>query len=185
LEKRKFIAELSAELVACQERINQTLLRQKSDWYTQPIHPKGWTPLEVLNHIQLMNEYYIDWIIGCLKKAGPGSDTIRLSFIEKEVSNILSGKNKFLGKVKLPSPKAFKPRRSNDSWDIGATLEEFNDQLELIVSLLNQSEKFDLSKTVIPLPFFKLLQISPAGAFKIMVSHLKRHFKQIPFDQLS
>ena len=182
MEKRKFIAEQSAEIKACQEQINKLLMRAESDWFTTPIRPKGWSPLEVLNHLQLANEYYIDCIIGYFKSAERSDSDIHLSFWDKQISSIINGNHPLVGKLKLPSPKMFKPRRSNESWDISASLEEFNDQLELILNLLHQSENFDLSKSVIPVPFFKLLQITPAGAFNIMVCHLRRHFKQIPFE---
>ena len=78
-------------------------------------------------------------------------------------------------KSKLKAPKAFQPAASSVATDI---VDRFIANQERIIELMRASDKLDLEKTIITSPAASFVTYSLFNAYKIVVTHERRHFRQ-------
>lgn len=179
MEKQEFIESITQEINTCQEKIKLILSKSNEQWLKTPIQENKWSPLELLIHVHLVNDYYLDHIIGKLKRTEPSNTEVQFSFLDRQLTRILESSHPIFGKFPLKTPRKFVPRRSNDVWDVTSTIQGFNDQLELFKTVLKKTDGYAISDRVISLPFFTLGKITIGGAFVVMLAHMKRHLSQI------
>lgn len=78
-------------------------------------------------------------------------------------------------KNKLKAPKVFRPTTSK----VGAGIvEKFVDNQDQVINLMQRSENLDLEKTIVTSPVASFITYSLFNAFKIVVTHERRHFRQ-------
>lgn len=78
-------------------------------------------------------------------------------------------------KGKLKAPKVFRPAASSVSADV---VDRFVANQERIIELMRRSEKLDPEKTIITSPAARFVTYSLFNAYKIVVTHERRHFRQ-------
>ncbi len=76
---------------------------------------------------------------------------------------------------KSNAPKVFRPTRSRISGDV---VERFTAQQAEAARLMEQSAELDLEKTIVTSPVARFVTYSMLDAFKILVNHERRHFRQ-------
>ena len=76
---------------------------------------------------------------------------------------------------KRKAPGVFRPARS----EVGAKIiEEFAENQKRAISLIKATENLNLAKTIITSPVAKFVTYSLQDAYKIIVTHERRHFQQ-------
>lgn len=78
-------------------------------------------------------------------------------------------------KTKLKAPKVFRPVASNVNADI---VERFVLNQQKVIAVMEASDKLDLEKTIITSPVAPVVVYSLWNAYKIVVTHERRHFRQ-------
>jgi hypothetical protein len=78
-------------------------------------------------------------------------------------------------KNKLKAPKIFRPAAS--SVDAGI-VEKFVENQRKLIDLMHRSENLDLAKTIVTSPVASFVTYSLFDAYKIVVTHERRHFRQ-------
>jgi hypothetical protein len=78
-------------------------------------------------------------------------------------------------KSKAKAPKAFQPASSSVAADV---VDRFVANQERIIELMRASDKLDLEKTIITSPAASFVTYSLFNAYKIVVTHERRHFRQ-------
>ncbi len=78
-------------------------------------------------------------------------------------------------KNKLKAPKVFQPAKSNVGADV---VERFIANQERVIELMRASDKLDLEKTIVTSPAARFVTYSLFNAYKIVVTHERRHFRQ-------
>ncbi len=78
-------------------------------------------------------------------------------------------------KSKIKAPKVFRPTASSVSADV---VERFAENQQKVIDLMQASAKLDLEKTIITSPVAPFIVYSLFNAFKIVVTHERRHFRQ-------
>lgn len=78
-------------------------------------------------------------------------------------------------KSKGKAPKVFRPIASNVSADV---VERFVANQQKIIELMKASDKLDLEKTIVTSPAASFVTYSLFNAYKIVVTHERRHFRQ-------
>jgi hypothetical protein len=78
-------------------------------------------------------------------------------------------------KGKLKAPKVFRPAASTVSADV---VDRFVANQQKVIKLMEGSGKLDLEKTIITSPAASFVTYSLFNAYKIIVTHERRHFRQ-------
>lgn len=78
-------------------------------------------------------------------------------------------------KTKLTAPKIFRPIMSNVDAHV---VEKFVENQAEIIALMEKSERLDLEKTIVTSPVASFITYSLFNAYKIVVTHERRHFRQ-------
>jgi hypothetical protein len=78
-------------------------------------------------------------------------------------------------KAKIKAPKVFRPETSNVNADV---VERFVANQQKIIALMKRSAQLDLQKTIVTSPVAPVVVYSLWHAFKIVVTHERRHFRQ-------
>lgn len=78
-------------------------------------------------------------------------------------------------KGKLKAPKVFRPTASSVGADV---VERFVENQQKVVKLMEASGNLDLEKTIITSPVAPFIVYSLWNAYKIVVTHERRHFRQ-------
>ena len=76
---------------------------------------------------------------------------------------------------KIKAPKIFRPAHSQISGDV---VQRFAAQQTEVVQLMTKSAALDLEKTIVASPVARFVTYSMLDAFKILVNHERRHFRQ-------
>jgi hypothetical protein len=76
---------------------------------------------------------------------------------------------------KVKAPNVFRPAASKVSADV---VDRFAANQERIIELMSRSDKLDLEKTIVTSPVARFITYSLFNAYKIVVTHERRHFRQ-------
>ena len=134
----------------------------------------GWSVGQCFEHLIKTNELFY----GELEKIAGGSR--KNSFLENYsplssfFGNLLvRALKKDALKYKVPSPKIVPPSKID-----GNIIELFAAHQSEIIEKIKQTENVDWRKTVITSPFMKLMTYRLADAYRSIVEHERRHFRQ-------
>ena len=78
-------------------------------------------------------------------------------------------------KTKLKAPKIFRPAASSVDADV---VQKFVGNQQKLIDLMQSSENLDLEKTIVTSPVASFVTYSLFNAYKIVVTHERRHFRQ-------
>jgi hypothetical protein len=168
--------ELVSQLKAQTEKIIIAVETQFSSLPDEQLNYKpaadSWSILECFEHLNLYNQYYLTASETAITKAGGNSaPELKHTWIGKKSIAMMHPSN-------TKKQKTFKkmiPSRSKLNRDVLATF--LNDQ-QRILRLLQKSLSVDVTKSLVPVEFFKLLKMNIAETIEFVIVHEERHLLQ-------
>lgn len=135
---------------------------------------ESWCKLECLKHLNLYGEFYLPQIE---EKINQSNSSFEIEFKSGILGNYFA--NSMLPKGKLNKMKTFKSKNPLNS-DLGkVVIDEFIEQQNKLLFLLNKSRKISLNNIKIETTLSKWLKFKLGDAFRFIINHNIRHMKQI------
>lgn len=132
----------------------------------------SWSILECFEHLNLYSQYYLTALEVAANKAGASkSQELKYTWIGKKSIAMMHPSN-------VKKQKTFKkmiPVKSRLTRDVLATF--LNDQ-QRILRLIEKSFQLDVTKSLVPVEFFKLLKMNIAETLEFVIVHELRHLQQ-------
>jgi hypothetical protein len=148
------------------------LSERQLNW--QP-NPESWSVGLCLEHLIKTNDEILDAVKSHIENTHKKTIFERLALGSNFFGNYILKAVQPENKSKLKAPKAFKPASS----DVGAdVVDKFVANQQRIIELMRASDKIDLEKTIIASPAASFITYSLFNAYKIVVTHERRHFRQ-------
>lgn len=153
------------------------LLQQDPGLLTQQPGHGRWSVAQAIEHLNTYGRYYLPAIQSALDKT---SHAPRQSFKpgwlgDYFTRSMLPGKG---GQItnKMKTPKDHRPPTDVDSKPV---IDEFLQQQQLLLELLNRAKQADLSRIRIPITLTKMIKLKLGDTFRFLIAHHQRHFVQV------
>jgi uncharacterized damage-inducible protein DinB len=132
-----------------------------------------WSILECFEHLNLYSQYYLTALEVAVGKSSAASELadLKYTWIGKKSIAMMHPSN-------TKKQKTFKkmiPAKSQLTRDVLATF--LNDQ-QRILRLIAKSATLDVTKSVVPVEFFKILKMNIAETLEFVIVHEQRHLQQ-------
>lgn len=131
-----------------------------------------WSILECFEHLNLYSQYYLTALESAMSKAtSPGVDEMKYSWIGKKSIAMMHPSNA----KKQKTFKKMVPSKSGLTRDVLATF--LNDQ-QRILRMIEKSRDLNVTRSQVPVEFFKLLTMNIAETLEFVIVHEQRHLIQ-------
>ncbi|HEY0678434.1 MAG TPA: DinB family protein [Chitinophagaceae bacterium] len=153
------------------------LLREDPAILVQQPAPGRWSVTQVIEHLNSYGRYYLPAMESAMKaKPSRVTELFKPGWLGDYFTKMmLPGKNGKVGN-KMKSPKDHRPEPLIDSKPV---LEEFLKQQQLLLDLLQQAKKKDLSGIRIPITISRFIRLKLGDTFRFLIAHQQRHFVQV------
>ena len=153
------------------------LLQEDPEALIQSPGPGRWSVAQIIEHLNSYGRYYLPAIESALKKQQSShEETFKPGWLgDYFTRSMLPGKN---GQVlnKMQSPKDHRPQAGIHSKPV---LDAFLRQEQLLLELLEEAKRANISKIRIPISLSKLVKLKLGDTFRFLIAHHQRHFVQI------
>ena len=177
---KKFVtAQLLEQLKADTRQIileTNYLLQQDPELLLLPPAEGKWSVAQVIEHLNTYGRYYLPLIRRVLSNSKtipsvsyhPGwlGDYFTKTMLPKANGQVTN---------KMPAPKGHRPSRDIDS---KAVLDEFLEQQQALLELLDMANKANLEKIRIPISLTRFIRLKLGDTFRFLIAHHQRHFVQ-------
>lgn len=168
-----------AEIISSLEKIKQD--SQKTFGGLDP-EQLNWKPAEdvwsigqCFNHLILTNNIYLSEISSVLNRHEDKNFWKKVPLLTKFFGNFLRTSFAPGSSRKFKAPQVLKPSGSFIDKNI---IKDFAEHQNKLIEMINQSDKFDLDRTIITSPVSKFVTFSLKDTFNLFVMHEQRHFSQ-------
>lgn len=142
--------------------------------------PENWNIVEVIDHLNFYNRWYLPRIDTAITMSRAKQLSFQPFFKPGWLGAYFTKIMKPLHDGSLPSkmkaPKNAIPAKNIDSI---ATLQQFNQHIEHLLSLLQLAEKADLNHFRITTSLSPVIRLKMGDTILFFIAHLNRHFLQI------
>lgn len=167
------IADLITRTQECLEKgktfrdLPETALNQKAD-------ETSWSALECLEHLNLYGRFYLPELSGRIQNTRFESESF---FRSGWLGNYFA--NSMLPKAKPNKMKTFKNMNPlNSRLDKNQVINEFVNQQEELLRLLEAARKVSLNKTKTGVSISKAIKLKLGDTFRFVIYHNQRHMLQ-------
>jgi hypothetical protein len=137
--------------------------------------PGKWSVIQVLEHLNSYNRYYLPAIKNSLMQDKPASGYFRPGWLGDYFTKLMQPKEGMV-KNKMRSPKDHRPAPFLDAMPVLNTFIEDQHQL---LNLLEDAKQKDIGRLRTPVSIFKLIRLKTGDTFRFLIAHEQRHFVQI------
>lgn len=135
-----------------------------------------WSVVQVLEHLNAYNRYYLPLIEKELAVVTPDSDAWFVSgYWGEKFTKMMRPTNVYEIKNKM---KASKKYSFPNSLNVGTVLTEFLAHQEKLLQLLGMANGKDLAKIHIPISLTKLIKLRLGDTLRFLIAHEQRHMIQ-------
>lgn len=137
-------------------------------------NPEAWSILECLQHLNLYGNFYLPAIAHGIQFAKNQS-------VETFKSGLLGNyfAESMLPKSPLNKMKTFADKNPLNSHLDRKVLEEFVEQQDTLLDLLERSKKVNLNKVRVPISISRWIRLKLGDTFRFVIYHHLRHIRQI------
>ncbi|MGV3609701.1 MAG: DinB family protein [Fluviicola sp.] len=147
-------------------------------------NPESWSVLECLEHLNLYGRFYIpeiqksisDFSLGRRAEGEGNKNCFDPVFKSGWLGNYFA--NSMLPKEKLKKMKTFQNMNPLNSKLDKKVIDEFINQQESLLRLLEESRKVSLNKTRTAISISKLIKLKLGDTFRFVIYHNQRHMVQ-------
>lgn len=134
---------------------------------------ESWSMLECLEHLNLYGRFYLPEIAKRISESKQKSEAV---FKSGWLGNYFA--NSMLPKAKLNKMKTFKNMNPLNSQLDKKVIDEFLDQQNELLQLLEKARKISLNKTKTAISISKLIKLKLGDTFRFVIYHNQRHMVQ-------
>ncbi|MBX7223170.1 MAG: DinB family protein [Blastocatellia bacterium] len=139
-------------------------------------NPEQWSIGQCFDHLITTNGTYFPVVEALLAGTRTLNIWERLGVFSKAMGNwLLNALKEDPAKKKFAAPPAFRPTSSRLEGNI---LERFAQHQKCLLELMKRTEPFDLEQTIISSPALKPMTYSLMDAYRIIITHERRHLRQ-------
>lgn len=149
----------------------EKLSNEELNWKS---NPESWSVLECIEHLNLYGDYYLPEIKKRMQQAA--TQKTSSEFKSGLLGNYFA--KKMLPKEKLRKIKTFKDKNPLNSQLTHAVLGRFGEQQKMLLLLLEQARKQDLSIVKTGISISKFIKLRLGDTFRVLVYHNQRHIVQ-------
>lgn len=152
------------------------LLQEDPEYLLQQPAPGKWSATQVAEHLNTYGRYYLPLLENALAKA-PAVKTgnYRSGMLGDYFTKMMMPKNG----VVVNHMKAFKNHRPSPDIDSKKVLDEFVEQQQRLLKLLNRARTADMGAVRVAVSILPMIRLKAGDIFRFMVAHHQRHFVQI------
>lgn len=145
-----------------------------------PPEPGKWSVLQVIEHLNSYNRYYLAQIELAINKSADSkpSETFQPGLLGGYFTKMMYSDVKKSGQVanKMNAPKGHVPAASLDAQRV---MQEFFAGEEKILTLLAAAKLHNIGKIKVPISISKWIKLRLGDTFGFLIAHQARHFQQI------
>jgi hypothetical protein len=175
MNRIQLIDRLENETRAIILRTNYLLQEDPENLLKQPA-PGKWSVAQVIEHLNTYGRYYLPLLENALAKA-PAAKNHHYSpgWLGDYFTKMMLPKN---GAV-VNHMKAFKNHKPSPDIDCKKVLDEFLQQEQQLLNLLEQGRSADIAAVRIPVSIASFIRLKVGDVFRFIIAHHQRHFVQI------
>lgn len=152
------------------------LLQQDPEHLLMQPAPGKWSVAQVIEHLNTYGRYYLPLLEKSLSKAPMvTNDIYKPGWLGNYFTHSMLPKK---GVVKNKM-KAFKNHIPAPDIDSKKALDEFLNQEQRLLKLLDKSRSADIAKIRIPISIASFIKIKAGDTFRFIIAHHQRHFLQV------
>jgi hypothetical protein len=171
LTSRELCRKAAAKAAETTARVRRALDGLDDEAFNRRTAAGDWSPAEVLEHIVISHQVYLDRMQVAMAGGPKGGDRpVRFSFIGRFLMKA-AGPN-----GNAPAPKSMVPRPGPYTREV---VERFEEQQRAMADLATACDDLDTSAMGYRNPIFKLFKMNVADGFGIYIEHVERHVRQI------
>lgn len=137
--------------------------------------PGKWTVIQVLEHLNSYNRYYLPAIKNSLMQDRPAVEYFKPGWLGDYFTKLMQPKEGVV-KNRMKAPKDHRPAPFLDAMPVLNTFIE--DQHQLLL-LLDEAKQKDIGKLRTPVSISRLVRLKTGDTFRFLIAHEQRHFVQI------
>jgi hypothetical protein len=138
--------------------------------------PGKWTVIQVLEHLNSYNRYYLPAIARSLEKKKPAAEFFKPGWLGDYFTKLMQPTPEGLIKNKMKAPRDHRPPAFLDA---GPVLEKFIKEQYILLDLLEKAKTRDIGKLRTPVSISRFIRLKTGDTFRFLVAHEQRHFLQI------
>ncbi|MES1213991.1 MAG: DinB family protein [Bacteroidota bacterium] len=138
--------------------------------------PDKWSVAQVLEHMNSYSRYYLPAIEKSLQADKPAKEKFNPGLLGNYFTNLM--KPGVDGKIgnKMNAPKNHRP---SADIDIKPTLDNFLEQQQKLLKLLELAKQKDIGGMRTPISISRFIKLKVGDTFRFFIAHEQRHFLQI------
>ena len=144
-----------------------------ADELNRKSHPKSWSILECIEHLNRFGDFYIPEIKRAINQSKyDASEYFKSGFIGNRFAESMLPNSQM---KKMKSPKAMNPINSNLNRQV---LDKFLHQQDQLLKILKKAETVSLTKTKVSTSLSRFLKLRLGDVLRAVIYHNLRHIKQ-------
>lgn len=136
-------------------------------------NPERWSILECIEHLNRYGDYYLPELEKSIVNSKGQASEFTSGVIGNWFANLMQVKKGKIIRMKTPADK--NPLGSKLSV---SAIDKFLGQQTMLMTLLNQARKTDLTRTKVPISLAKFMKLRLGDTFRFFVYHIERHIIQ-------
>ncbi len=142
-------------------------------------HPESWSVLQIIEHLNSYNKYYLPQIELELERAAtrgiPSSSRYTPGWFGNYFTRMMAPRDE-KNKKKYKAPKDHTPPKSLDAVKV---INDFIKGQNQLLRLLARAKTSDLGKIKVSISISKLIKLKLGDTFRFVIAHQLRHFQQL------
>jgi hypothetical protein len=173
--KKTVMNEIISEIQKVSENANKTFGKLSAEQINWKPSAESWSVGQCFEHLIIINSEYYPDLDSIIKGERKQTFWEKYSPFSGLFGNLLFRSLSPQSERKLKAPKIATPSTS----DIPTTIiEDFVQHQNELADKIRQTENLETKKIIITSPFMKAITYSLYDAYRILVTHEKRHFQQ-------
>jgi hypothetical protein len=170
-----FMNEIISELEKISESAQKTFGNLRSEQINFKPSAESWSVGQCFEHLKITNSAFFPKLESIIKGERKQTFWEKISPFSGFFGNLMVKSLNPKSERKLKAPKTIQPSASNISATI---IEDFCQHQTELADKVRQTENLDTKKIILTSPFAKPVTYSLYDAYRIIVTHEKRHFQQ-------
>lgn len=180
-KQKEFLKEMLQKIESIEKNIENNFYYLESEDLRYKPNPKTWDIIEVFEHLNLVNAYYVKALGRSWEKAPEGNtDDFKLSWLGQKMVKSMepkNGKRSFKMKTfKTTDPLILQKQRGSKLID-HIVFKDFMDQLKQFKKLMEAHAEKDMQSSKIK-SLIPILKLRSSDALAFIIAHMERHILQ-------
>lgn len=174
IQQEQLINNLTNDVTVLLESV-KSFIQEKDALLIQPASGK-WSITQILEHLNSYGRYYLPAIDKALSVSVDRREAwFNSGFLGNYFTNMMKPKSVFEVKNKM---KAVKSHAPENNLNPDTVLNEFVNQQQKLLQLLELSRQKSLNHIRIPISISKIIKLNLGDTFRFFIAHEQRHFIQ-------